>query len=182
MPEETKTAVSRDVSEYERFGRVENADYDRVNEFLRDRVDFTAREWAVARLCADFRTKTGVEMTKIGENLPELVPFMNDTYSPQAVYGARRSFVEKVRTAGATFLYGTYGDFLTAEEVDDLMYESTEVAKFLLEVEGASLGYREEATAEERARTAMEAVREASLALRYDQCPHCGERLQDGSS
>jgi hypothetical protein len=182
MPEEANTAVRRAIADYDRFERLENADYDRVNEFLKDRVDFTAREWAVARLCADFRTKTGVEMTRLGENLPELVPFMTDAYTPQAVYGARRSFEDKVRTAGATFLYGAYGDFFTAEEVDDLMYEATEVAKFLLEVEGATLEYHEERSAEERTRTAMEAVHEASVELRYDRCPHCGERFQDGSS
>ena len=181
MPDEMTNAVREAVADYDRFERLENAEYDRVNDFLRDRVDFTAREWAIARLCADFRTKTGVEMTKIGKNLPDLVPFMNDTYTPQAVYQARRSFEEKVRTAGGTFLYGAYADFFTAEEVDDLLYEATEVAKFLLEVEGATLAHSEEQAAEERARTAMKAVHEASLGLRYDQCPHCGKHLQNNS-
>ena len=182
MPDEMTTTVPEAVADYDRFERLENAEYDRVNDFLRDRVDFTAREWAIARLCSDFRTKTGVEMTKIGKNLPDLVPFMSDTYTPQAVYQARRSFEEKVRTAGGTLLYGAYADFFTAEEVDDLMYEATEVAKFLLEVEGATLSYNDEQATEERSRTAMEAVHEASVGLRYDRCPHCGEHLQDDSS
>ncbi len=177
MPDETQSAVPSDVAGYERFERVADAEYDRVNDFLQDRVHFTAREWALARLCADFRTKTGVEMTKIGEHLPELVPFMDDTYSSQAVYQARRSFTKKVRRSGATFLYGAFSGFLTADEVDDVAYEATEVAKFLLEVEGTPLDCDDELAVEERAREAMEAVHEASVKLRYDRCPHCGEEL-----
>jgi hypothetical protein len=158
--------VPPDVRKYERFTKVDGAQYDRVNDFLRDRTYITAREWAIARLCADFRTETGVEMTKIGENLPELVPFMTDTYSPQAVNQARASFEEKVRMAGATFLYGAMSDFFTAEELDEMMYEVTEVAKFLLEVEGVDLTVEEELEAEERISAVMREVREASSDLR----------------
>ncbi|MFB6157969.1 MAG: DUF5806 family protein [Haloferacaceae archaeon] len=155
-----------DVRKYERFKKVDGAAYDRVNDFLRDRTYITAREWAIARLCADFRTETGVEMTKVGENLPELVPFMTDTYTPQAVNQARASFEEKVRTAGATFLYGAMSGFFTAEELDEVMYEVTETAKFLLEVEGVDLAVEEELEAEERVSEAMREVREASAELR----------------
>ena len=123
----------------------------------------------MARLCADFRTETGVEMTKIGENLPELVPFMTDTYTPQAVNQARSSFEDKVRTAGATFLYGAMCDFFTAEELDDVMYEVTEVAKFLLEVEGVDLAVEDEIEAEERISSVMREVREASQELREEE-------------
>ena len=172
-------AVPSDVREYARFSKIDGATYDRANEFLRERTYITAREWAIARLCADFRTETGVEMTKIGENLPELVPFMTDTYSPQAVNQARSSFDEKVRTAGATFLYGAMCDFYTAEELDELMYEITEVAKFLLEVEGVELSVDEELEAEERISSVMREVRESSAALRRDEfhCPNCGHEI-----
>ena len=175
--------VPRDVREYARFRKIDGSTYERANEFLRDRTYITAREWAMARLCADFRTETGVEMTKIGENLPELVPFMTDTYSPQAVNQARASFDEKVRKAGATFLYGAMCDFYTAEELDDLMYEITEVAKFLLEVEGVELGVDEELEAEERISSVMREVRESSAALRHDDvtCPECGHVIASGS-
>jgi hypothetical protein len=168
--------VPPDVAKYDRFKKVDGAQYERVNDFLRERTYVTAREWAIARLCADFRTETGVEMTKIGENLPRLVPFMTDTYTPQAVNQARASFEEKVRKAGATFLYGAMSDFLTADELDDVMYESTEVAKFLLEVEGIALAVEEELAAEERISGVMREVREASDELRHDgvECPHCG--------
>jgi len=174
--EETADDVPDDVAKYNRFQKMERAEYDRVNEFLRDRTYVTAREWAIARLCADFRTETGVEMTKIGENLPRLVPFMTDTYTPQAVNQARASFEEKVRKAGATFLYGAMSGFFTAEDLDDVMYESTEVAKFLLEVEGADLTVEEELAAEDKISSVMRDVREASAEVRGEEvkCPECG--------
>ena len=175
-PADATADVPEDVRKYDRFQKVDRASYERVNDFLRDRTYVTAREWAIARLCADFRTGTGVEMTKIGENLPRLVPFMTDTYSPQAVNQARSAFEEKVRKSGATFLYGAMSGFFTSEELDDLMYEVTEVAKFLLEVEGVELAVEEELEAEDRISTVMREVREASEELRHDdvECPHCG--------
>ncbi|WP_440990571.1 DUF5806 family protein [Haloarchaeobius baliensis] len=169
VPDEETLDVPEDVATYDRFKKMDGAQYERVNEFLRDRTYITAREWAIARLCSDFRTETGVEMTKIGENLPELVPFMTDTYTPQAVNQARAAFEDKIRTAGATFLYGAMCDFFTAEELDDVMYESTEVAKFLLEVEGVDLSVEEELEAEERISSVMREVREASAELREEE-------------
>nr|WP_225741331.1 DUF5806 family protein [Halorussus halophilus] len=172
--------IPEDVRKYARFKKMDGAQYDRVNEFLRDRTYITAREWAIARLCADFRTETGVEMTKIGNNLPELVPFMTDTYTPQAVNQARSSFEDKVRQAGATFLYGAMSGFFTAEELDDMMYEVTEVAKFLLEVEGVDLSVDEELAAEDRISEVMREVQSASEGLRKDEleCPNCGHEME----
>jgi hypothetical protein len=161
-PDTPGTDVPSDVRKYERFKKMDGAQYERVNDFLRDRTYITAREWAIARLCADFRTETGVEMTKIGENLPELVPFMTDTYTPQAVNQARSSFEQKVRKSGATFLYGAMCGFFTAEELDEMMYDVTEIAKFLLEVEGVDLSVEDELEAEERISSVMREVREAS--------------------
>jgi hypothetical protein len=171
--------VPADVRAYNRFQKVDRATYERVNDFLRDRTYVTAREWAIARLCADFRTATGVEMTKIGENLPHLVPFMTDTYSPQAVNQARSAFEEKVHMSGATFLYGAMSGFFTADELDDLMYEVTEVAKFLLEVEGVELSVEEELETEDRISEVMREVRAASDELRHEGvcCPECGNEF-----
>ncbi|GKZ14374.1 DUF5806 family protein [Haladaptatus sp. T7] len=171
--------IPPEVQKYARFKKMDGAEYDRVNEFLRDRTYITAREWAIARLCADFRTETGVEMTKIGNNLPYLVPFMTDTYTPQAVNQARSAFEEKIRKAGATFLYGAMSGFFTAEELDDVMYEVTEVAKFLLEVEGVDLAVAEELAAEDKISSVMREVRESSEELRHDEmeCPHCGHEI-----
>jgi hypothetical protein len=173
---EAENDVPRDVQKYERFTKMDGARYERVNEFLRDRTYITAREWAIARLCADFRTETGVEMTKIGENLPELVPFMTDTYTPQAVNQARYSFEEKVTKAGATFLYGAMSGFFTAEDLDEMMYEVTEVAKFLLEVEGVDLAVADELEAEDKISEVMRDVRASSADLRGEEvrCPECG--------
>jgi hypothetical protein len=179
---DAEPGVPEDVRTYDRFTKIEESTYERANEFLRERTYITAREWAIARLCADFRTETGVEMTKIGEHLPELVPFMTDTYSPQAVNQARASFEEKVRTSGATFLYGAMSDFFTAEELDDVMYEATEVAKFLLEVEGVDLSVEAELAAEERVTEVMKEVRQHSAAIRHDEvtCPECGHQFEAG--
>jgi len=176
---DAQEGIPEDVRRYDRFQKVDRASYDRVNEFLRDRTYITAREWAIARLCADFRTATGVEMTKIGENLPHLVPFMTDTYSPQAVNQARSAFEEKVRMAGATFLYGAMSGFFTADELDDIMYEVTEVAKFLLEVEGVELRIDEALDSEDRISAVMREVRRASEELRYEgtECPECGHHF-----
>ncbi|MFP4175370.1 MAG: DUF5806 family protein, partial [Halobacteriales archaeon] len=150
------------VEKYDRFKKVDRARYDRVNDFVRKRTYVTAREWAIARLCADFRTETGVEMTLVGENLPELVPFMQETYTPQAVNQARSSFEDKVRKSGATFLYGAMSGFFTTEELDEMMYEVTETARFLLEVEGAEVNVDHETEVEDRISDAMREIRRSS--------------------
>jgi transposase len=69
--------------------------------------------------------------------------------------------------------------FFTADELDDLMYEVTEVAKFLLEVEGVELSVDEELDSEERISAVMREVRQSSSELRYDEvdCPHCGQQF-----
>jgi hypothetical protein len=59
------------------------------------------------------------------------------------------------------------------------MYEATEVAKFLLEVEGVELSVDEELAAEDQISDVMRDVRDHSAALRHDECPHCGEDLDE---
>jgi Family of unknown function (DUF5806) len=145
---------------------VDGATYEKVNTFLRKRTYVTAREWAIARLCADFKTTGGSEMTFIGEHLPELVPFMTDTYTPQAVNQARSAFKRKVKKAGATFFYGAMCGFFTAEELDDILFEASEVAKFLLEVEGTSLEIDEEISIEDRITDVMRNVADSAAKLR----------------
>jgi hypothetical protein len=147
-----------DAQKYQKFKKVDGATYQKVNAFLRKRTYVTAREWAIARLCADFKTTGGSEMTFIGEHLPELVPFMTDTYTPQAVNQARSAFKRKVKKAGATFFYGAMCGFFTAEELDDILFEASEVAKFLLEVEGTSLDIDEEISIEDRITDVMRNV------------------------
>ncbi len=153
------------INKYKKFKKVDGSAYTKVNQFLRKRTYVTAREWAIARLCTDFRTKGGAEMTFIGQNLPLLVPFMRETYTPQAVNQARNSFKRKVYKSGATFFYGAMCGFLTGEELDDLLFQASEVARFLLEVEGTSLEVDEEIDIEERITMVMRRVGEAAKIL-----------------
>jgi len=154
------------INKYQKFRKVDGAAYERVNKFLRKHTYITAREWAIARLCADFSTRGGAEMTFIGEHLPELVPFMTDTYSPQAVNQARSSFKKKVRKSGATFFYGALCGFFTADELDDILFESSEVARFLLEVEETAIDIDDEIETEDQIADVMRSVAEAASRIR----------------
>ena len=157
--------IQQEINKYKKFKKVDGATYRKVNQFLRKRTYITAREWALARLCTDFRTSGGAEMTFIGQHLPELVPFMEDTYSPQAVNQARNSFKKKVRKASATFFYGAMCGFFTTDELDDLLFEASEVARFLLEVEGTNLDIDEEIDIEDRITKVMRSVGEAAKTI-----------------
>jgi len=172
--------IRQEINKYKKFKKVDGATYRKVNQFLRKRTYITAREWALARLCTDFRTSGGAEMTFIGKHLPELVPFMEDTYTPQAVNQARNSFKKKVRKASATFFYGAMCGFFTTDELDDLLFEASEVARFLLEVEGTTLDIDEEIDIEDRITKVMRSVGEAAKTIlktrseegdSYDQLP-----------
>lgn len=155
----------QEINKYRKFKKVDGAAYRKVNQFLRKRTYITAREWALARLCTDFRTSGGAEMTFIGQHLPELVPFMEDTYTPQAVNQARNAFKKKVRKSSATFFYGAMCGFFTTDELDDLLFEASEVARFLLEVEGTTLDIDEEIDIEDRITKVMRGVGQAAKTL-----------------
>jgi hypothetical protein len=157
--------IQQEINKYKKFKKVDGATYRKVNQFLRKRTYITAREWALARLCTDFRTSGGAEMTFIGRHLPELVPFMEDTYTPQAVNQARNSFKKKVRKASATFFYGAMCGFFTTDELDDLLFEASEVSRFLLEVEGTTLDIDEEIDIEDRITKVMRSVGEAAKTI-----------------
>ncbi len=160
-----ESRIQQEINKYKKFKKVDGATYRKVNQFLRKRTYITAREWALARLCTDFRTSGGAEMTFIGNHLPELVPFMEDTYSPQAVNQARNSFKKKVRKSSATFFYGAMCGFFTTDELDDLLFEASEVARFLLEVEGTTLDIDEEIDIEDRITKVMRSVGEAAKTI-----------------
>jgi len=157
--------IEQEINKYKKFKKVDGATYRKVNQFLRKRTYITAREWALARLCTDFRTSGGAEMTFIGRHLPELVPFMEETYSPQAVNQARNAFKKKVRKSSATFFYGAMCGFFTTDELDDLLFEASEVARFLLEVEGTTLDIDEEIDIEDRITHVMRGVGEAAKTI-----------------
>ena len=164
----------QEINKYRKFKKVDGATYRKVNAFLRKRTYITAREWALARLCTDFRTSGGAEMTFIGRHLPELVPFMEEPYTPQAVNQARNAFKKKVRKSSATFFYGAMCGFFTTDELDDLLFEASEVARFLLEVEGTTLDVDEEIDIEDRITQVMRGVGVAAKTLlkkRGDESP-----------
>ena len=167
--------IQQEINKYKKFKKVDGATYRRVNQFLRKRTYITAREWALARLCTDFRTSGGAEMTFIGNHLPELVPFMEDTYTPQAVNQARNSFKKKVRKSSATFFYGAMCGFFTTDELDDLLFEASEVARFLLEVEGTTLDIDEEIDIEDRITKVMRSVGEAAKTILHTR----GEKTEE---
>jgi hypothetical protein len=167
--------IQQEINKYKKFKKVEGATYRKVNLFLRKRTYITAREWALARLCTDFRTSGGAEMTFIGNHLPELVPFMEDTYSPQAVNQARNAFKKKVRKSSATFFYGAMCGFFTTDELDDLLFEASEVARFLLEVEGTTLDIDEEIDIEDRITKVMRSVGEAAKTILKSRAEDAGE-------
>ncbi len=154
-----------EINKYQKFKKVDGATYRKVNIFLRKRTYITAREWAIARLCSDFKTPYGAEMTFIGEHLPELVPFMEEPYSPQAVNQARNSFKKKVRKSGATFFYGAMCGFFTLDELDDILFESSEIARFLLEIEGTSLAIDDELDIEDKITEIMRKLGESANVL-----------------
>jgi hypothetical protein len=171
------TNIQLEINKYKKFKKVDGATYRKVNQFLRKRTYITAREWALARLCTDFRTSGGAEMTFIGKHLPELVPFMEDTYTPQAVNQARNSFKKKVRKSSATFFYGAMCGFFTTDELDDLLFEASEVARFLLEVEGTTLDIDDEIDIEDRITKVMRGVGEAAKTILKAR----GEEINDNS-
>jgi len=157
--------IRQELNKYKKFKKVDGATYRKVNQFLRKRTYITAREWALARLCTDFRTSNGAEMTFIGKHLPELVPFMEEEYTPQAVNQARTSFKKKIQKSSATFFYGAMCGFFTTDELDDLLFEASEVARFLLEVEGTTLDIDEEIEIEDRITGVMRSVGEAAKTI-----------------
>jgi hypothetical protein len=159
------TGIQQEINKYKKFKKVDGATYRKVNQFLRKRTYITAREWALARLCTDFRTSGGAEMTFIGRHLPELVPFMEDTYTPQAVNQARNSFKRKVRKSSATFFYGAMCGFFTTDELDDLLFEASEVSRFLLEVEGTTIDIDDEIDIEDRITRVMRSVGETAKTI-----------------
>jgi hypothetical protein len=172
-----ETRIQEEINKYKKFKKVDGATYRKVNQFLRKRTYITAREWALARLCTDFRTTGGAEMTFIGQHLPELVPFMEDTYSPQAVNQARNSFKKKVRKASATFFYGAMCGFFTTDELDDLLFEASEVARFLLEVEGTTLDIDEEIDIEDRITKVMRSVGETAKTILKNRVMVAGQNV-----
>ncbi len=119
---------------YCKFKKFDKEQYAEVTRFLKKRTHLTAREWAIARLCADFKQSERSEMTRIGEHLPELVPFMKEPYSRQAVSMARAAFKKKVMKSGTTFFYAYYSGLISMEDIIDIIHKIAENIEYLLNV------------------------------------------------
>lgn len=146
-----------------RYQRLQGVEYDRVNEFIRGRTWLTAREWAVASLVPAHRADTGVEVTKLGERAPEVIPFIEDELSPGNVGQTRTRIEEKVRKSVATAVWALAAGVVEPDEVKALIGDGVEIAKFMLEVEGAEVPVGREAQADQ---AIIEAVREVNAARR----------------
>lgn len=150
----------------ERFPKLKGAEYERVNEFVREYSYFTAREWAVLRTAQELRTATGVPYKRIGEELPTVAPFVDEAFSRQNVANCRSRAYDKAQQAGVTFAYATMSDAFDEDEVDELMHGVVDGARLLLEAEGASLDVADEQEAEDRIKETLEEVRAAARDLR----------------
>ncbi|HJJ94196.1 MAG TPA: DUF5806 family protein, partial [Methanocorpusculum sp.] len=59
-------------------------------------------------------------------------------------------FKRKVKKSAATFFYGAMCGFFTLDELDDILFEANEVAKFFLEIEGTTLEIDDEIEIEDK--------------------------------
>jgi hypothetical protein len=128
------------VNKYQKFKKMDNKSYSDVTRFLKETTHLTAREWVTARLCADFKNLSNQsEMTWIGENLPSLVPFMDEGYSRQEVSNARSSFKKKVQRSGSTFFYAYYAGLIAQDEMITIIHKIVVDIKKLMDTEGSEV-------------------------------------------
>lgn len=129
------------MKKYEKFKKLDKKDHSEVTRILKRTTHLTAREWAIARLCADFKNSQGhSEMTWIGERLPELVPFFQESYTRQEVSNARSSFKKKLERSGTTLFYSYYSGIITKEEMIDIIHNITNNINILLDMEDEAVG------------------------------------------
>jgi len=129
--------VADKPEKYWRFQKFDRIKYTEVNDSLKKLTHLTAREWAIARLCADFKDNGRSQMTWIGENLPELVPFMNEKYARQDVSSAEAAFKRKVVRSGTTFFYAYYAGLISIEEMLDMVQGIIRNIEELKRIEGS---------------------------------------------
>ena len=111
-----------------------------MNDALKELTHLTAREWAIARLCADFTDRGRAPMTWIGENLPRLVPFMAGKYARQDVASAEAAFKRKVVRSGTTFFYAYYSGLMPLEEMLEAVQAIVRNIETLKRIEGSEPG------------------------------------------
>lgn len=128
------------MNRYQKFKKMDNKSYSDVTHFLKQTTHLTAREWMIARLCADFKNLSNQsEMTWIGENLPDLVPFMDEPYSRQEVSNAHATFKKKVQRSGTTFFYAYYAGLISKDEIIPIIHTIVSDIQKLMETEGGEV-------------------------------------------
>jgi hypothetical protein len=133
-------SIMQPGEKYWRFQKFDRKKYSEVNDALKELTHLTAREWAIARLCADFKDRGRSQMTWIGENLPELVPFMEGKYQRQDVSSAQAAFKRKVVRSGTTFFYAYYSGLITLEEMLEAVQTIVRNIEMLKRIEGSEPG------------------------------------------
>jgi len=128
------------MNKYQKFKKMDNKSYSDVTHFLKETTHLTAREWMIARLCADFKNMSNQsEMTWIGKNLPELVPFVDEPYSRQEVSNAHAAFKRKVQRSGTTFFYAYYAGLIGKDDMISIIHKMVSDIKTLIETEGSEV-------------------------------------------
>jgi hypothetical protein len=142
---------------YRRYQHLEKKSYGELMSIIKRYSHFTPRELVVARLCSEFRDPMGrVEMTWIGDNFDELVPFAISPVSRQNISTTYASFKKKLVKSGVTFFFSLYSGLITSEEMLTILEEVVEGVKTLIEIEA---GRSIEGVEEEVMKKAVEAFR-----------------------
>jgi hypothetical protein len=78
-------------------------------------------------------------MTWIGENLPELVPFVDEPYTRQEVSNAHAAFKHKIERSGTTFFYAYYAGLIGQEEMIQIIHKIVSDLQLLIETESGEI-------------------------------------------
>lgn len=125
---------------YKKFKKMDTKKYHEVTKFLKETTHLTAREWVIAHLCADFKNVSNrCEMTWIGANLKNLVPFMDETYTRQEVSNAKSAFNKKIQRSGTTFFYAYYAGLISQQEMINMIHKIVIDMKKIMETEGGEI-------------------------------------------
>ncbi len=128
-----------------RYTHTDRDDYTRAMKILKKYSMLTPRELVIARLASEFRDPLGrVEMTWIGENIHNIVPFFVDPLSRQNIAVSLSRFRNKIARAGVTMFFPILAGLLTEDELREVLENTVEGIKTLLEMEkGDSPGEEE---------------------------------------
>ncbi len=119
-----------------RYAHTERDEYSRIMKILKKYSMLTPRELVIARLASEFRDPLGrVEMTWIGENIHNMVPFFVGPLSRQNVAVSLSRFRKKIVRAGVTMFFPVLAGLLTENELREILENTVEGIKTLLEIE-----------------------------------------------